>query len=105
MPRLAPAFALLLAAAVPAFASSDDAWQEFAGEVGKKCLEAAAPMLEGARVAVDPFGSERFGLAVLSGKAKGADVTVSYVCVMDKQTGVVELGSELSAETLGVTIP
>lgn len=105
MPRLAPALLLLLAAAVPALASSDDAWQEFAKEVGKKCLEAAAPMLEGARVAVDPFGSERFGLAVLSGKAKGADATVSYVCVMDKQSRTVELGSELPAETLGVTIP
>lgn len=105
MPRLAPAFVLFLAAAVPAFASSDDAWQEFADEVGKKCLEAAAPVLEQARAAVDPFGSERFGLAVLSGKAKGADATVTYVCVMDKQTGAVELGSELPAETLGVTIP
>lgn len=105
MPRLAPALLLLLVAAVPALASSDDAWQEFAKEVGDKCLEAAAPMLEGARVAVDPFGSERFGLAVLSGKAKGADVTVSYVCVMDKQSRAVELGSELSAETLAVTIP
>ncbi|MNE70383.1 hypothetical protein D3C80_1661730 [compost metagenome] len=105
MPRLPKAFFLVLCSAFPALASSDDAWQEFAREVGDKCLEAAAPMLEGARVAVDPFGSERFGLAVLSGKAKGADVTVSYVCVMDKQSRTVELGSELPAETLGVTIP
>lgn len=105
MPRLAPALFLFLAAAFPVLASSDDAWQEFAKEVGDKCLEAAAPMLEGARVAVDPFGSERFGLAVLSGKAKGAEATVSYVCVMDKQTRAVELGSELPADTLGVTIP
>jgi hypothetical protein len=105
MPRLSKAIFLLLCSAAPALASSDDAWQEFAKEVGDKCLEAAAPMLEGARVAVDPFGSERFGLAVLSGKAKGADVSVSYVCVMDKQSRAVELGSELPAETLGVTIP
>lgn len=83
MPRLVPAFALLLAA-VPALASSDEAWQEFAEEVGRKCLEAAAPALE---------------------QAKAADATVSYVCVMDKQTRAVELGSELPAETLGVTIP
>lgn len=103
--RLPKVFFLLLCSAVPVLASSDDAWQEFAKEVGDKCLEAAAPMLEGARVAVDPFGSERFGLAVLSGKAKGADVTVSYVCVMNKQSRTVELGSELPAETLGVTIP
>jgi len=36
MPRLAPALSLLLAAAVPALASSDDAWQEFAKEVGEE---------------------------------------------------------------------
>ena len=30
-------------------------------------------VIEKAAIAVDPFGSERFGLAVLSGKAKGGD--------------------------------
>ncbi len=94
-----------LAAASPALASSDDAWAEFAREVETKCLEAAAPMLENARAVVDPFGSERFGLAILTGKAKGADATVSYICVMDKQAGTAELGSELTADVVEVTVP
>ena len=105
MPRIAVTLTLVLASCLPAFASSDDAWQEFAAEVREKCLAAAEPALEKPAIAVDPFGSERFGLAILSGKAKGADATVSYVCVMDKQSRTVELGSELPAETLGVTIP
>lgn len=105
MSRFPSASALLLLAAVPAFASSDDAWEAFAREVEAKCLEAAAPVLEKAHAAVDPFGSERFGLAILSGKAKGADATVAYLCVMDKQSGKVELGSELAADLVRVSIP
>lgn len=105
MSRFTSASVLLLLATVPAFASSDDAWEAFAREVEAKCLEAAAPVLDKARAAVDPFGSERFGLAILSGKAKGAEATVAYICVMDKQSGKVELGSELTAEVVGVTVP
>ena len=60
-------------------------------------------MLESAQAVVDPFGSESFGLAVLTGKASGGDATVSYICIMDKQTGTVELGSELPADVLSVT--
>lgn len=98
------AFTLLLAAS-PALASSDEAWAEFASEVETRCLEAAAPTLENAKAVVDPFGSERFGLAILTGKAKGADATVSHICVMDKQTLTVELGSELTADVVEVTVP
>lgn len=105
MPRLAAMLALVLASCVPAHASSDDAWQEFAADVREKCLALAGPVLENPAVAVDPFGSERFGLAILSGKAKGADATVSYLCVMDKQTGAAELGSELAGDVVGVTVP
>lgn len=105
MPRIAVTLTLVLASCLPAFASSDDAWQEFAAEVREKCLAAAEPALEKPAIAVDPFGSERFGLAILSGKAKGADATVSYVCVMDKQTRTVELGSELGSDLVGVTVP
>jgi hypothetical protein len=97
-------FTLLLAAS-PALASSDEAWAEFAKEVETRCLEAAAPMLEEAKAVVDPFGSERFGLAILTGKAKGTDTTVSHICVMDKQTKTVELGSELTADVVGVAVP
>ncbi|HEV7434393.1 MAG TPA: hypothetical protein VGO22_05935 [Pseudorhizobium sp.] len=92
----------LLAVAGSASAASDEAWAQFARTVEEKCLAAAADMIETPRVLVDPFGSERFGLAVVTGKAKGADATISHICVMDKQSQTVELGSELSADQLRV---
>ncbi len=97
--------ALVLCAATPALSSSGDAWEEFAAAVREKCLAASADMLEQPAIAVDPFGSQGYGLAVLSGKPRGGDGTVSYLCVMDKQSREVELGSELGADVMGVTIP
>lgn len=105
MRHLMTAFMLLPFAAAPAAASSDQGWTEFANEVRGKCLEAAAPMLKDGKAAIDPFGSESFGLAVLTGKATGTDVDVSYLCVMNKQDGSIELGSELPADLVTVTIP
>lgn len=97
------ALALLLGAVVPAAASSDDAWAEYAEKVRAGCLAAAEPMVTAAEAVIDPFGSESFGLAVLTGKAKGGDATVSYICVMNKNDGSVEIGSELPSDVLGVT--
>jgi hypothetical protein len=103
--------ALLLAAfsslALPAVASSDDAWKEFVADVQTACLGAAKDTIEDAKVVVDPVGSENYGLAVLTGKAKGADAdaTISHICVYDKKTKAVELGSEFAGDTLKVEIP
>lgn len=97
------ALALLIGATLPAAASSDDAWAEFAEKVRTGCLAAAEPMLEDAAAVIDPFGSESFGLAVLTGKARGGDATVSYICVMDKKDGSIEIGSELPSDMLSVT--
>ena len=102
-PRTSLAVLALLTAANSAAASSDDAWAEFAKTVEEKCLAATGGMIEKPRAVVDPFGSEHFGLAVVTGKAKGADATISHICVMDKQSETVELGGELSAEQLQVT--
>ena len=95
--------AAVLICSVPAAASSGDAWAEFAEKVRSQCLAATEPMLEAAEAVVDPFGSESFGLAVMTGKAKGGDATVSYICIMDKQSGTVEIGSELPSDVLSVT--
>ncbi len=88
-----------------ATASSDDAWAEFAKEVETRCLAAVGDTIEAPRAVVDPFGSEKFGLALVTGKAKGAGVDITHICVMDKQTKAVELGSELGAEKLTIEIP
>ena len=45
------------------------------------------------------------GKVKLTGKSGGADATVSHICVYDKKTKAVELGSELSGDTLKVEIP
>ncbi|WP_045018384.1 hypothetical protein [Agrobacterium arsenijevicii] len=90
---------------MPAAASSDDAWKEFVADVQTACLTASQDMIEDAKVVVDPVGSENYGLAILTGKAKGADATISHICVYDKKTKAVELGSELAGDTLKVEIP
>ena len=94
--------ATLLAAALAlcagtAEASSDDAWAAFAQTVETKCLAAAKDMLDAPRAVVDPFG-----LAIVTGTAKGTTTEVSHICVMDKQTEAAELGSELGADRVAV---
>jgi hypothetical protein len=95
--------AMLALGAVQAEASSEDAWAEFAQTVEARCLTTAKDMLDAPRAVVDPFGSESYGLAIVTGTAKGTTTTVSHICVMDKQTQAAELGSELGAEQ--VTVP
>ncbi|MDP9570257.1 hypothetical protein [Agrobacterium cavarae] len=91
--------------ALPAAASSDSAWEAFVADVQAKCLDAGARLMDDAKAVVDPTGSENYGLAILTGKAKGADATVSHICVYDKKTKAVELGSELSADSVKVELP
>ncbi len=94
--------ALIATAVLPSvsFASSDDAWEAMRADVSAKCLEAAAGSIEAPQAVVDPFGSESFGLALVSGKPKGADGRISQICVYNKQTKAVELGGELTDEML-----
>ena len=95
---------LTLAALVlaPAFAhaSSGDAWEQMRADVSKKCIAAVGGSMEKPKAVVDPFGSEHFGLALVSGKAKGAKATITRICVYDKKTRTVELGSELTKDML-----
>tara|TARA_R110002020_G_scaffold6321_7_gene26593 strand:- start:1147 stop:1458 length:312 start_codon:yes stop_codon:yes gene_type:complete len=88
--------AVLLAAlpAAPAFAASDDAWAAFAAEVETGCLQATSTMLEKAQAVVDPFGSESYGLAIVSGETADGRAT-AIVCVFDKQSKAVQIGGEL----------
>ncbi|KQV43568.1 MULTISPECIES: hypothetical protein [unclassified Rhizobium] len=81
-------------------ASSGDAWEAMRADVSEKCLAAAGASMESAKAVVDPFGSERFGLALVSGKAKGAEAAITQICVYDKQAKTVELGSELTEDML-----
>jgi hypothetical protein len=84
------------ALAGPALAASDDAWEAFRADVEAKCLAAAEPLFQTATATVDPFGSASYGLALVTGPAKGAtETTISAICVFDKQAKTVEIGGEL----------
>lgn len=85
-------FALL--GALPAFAASDDAWAEFAAKVEQSCITATGGMLEDAKAVVDPFGSESYGLAIVTGTVATAK-PAAIVCVFDKQAETVQIGGEL----------
>lgn len=84
--------ALALSLSGSAAASSDDAWAAFQKEVATRC-KAAATKDSGVKtwtVSVSAFGSQSFGMAILTGKAKGG-VPVKYACAMNKQTKATEV--------------
>ncbi|MBB4184955.1 hypothetical protein GGE07_001584 [Sinorhizobium terangae] len=88
-----------------AHASSGDAWEEFRADVSAKCIAAAAESLEDVNAIVDPFGTESYGVALVSGKPKGGDGNVTQICVYDKQTKAVELGGEIGAQVIPASKP
>jgi len=101
-------FATTLAGiSIPTFAqaSSPDAWKEFNAQVEQKCAEATADMFRKPQVAVDPVGSENFGLAIVFGRSKEVKGRAAVVCVVNKKTGVVELGTEMSNDIIRVRKP
>lgn len=85
--RLAACLALL---ASPAAASSGEAWAQFRVEVAAACLA----LVEGpgtATIEVNPFGSESYGVALVTlSSGDGAD---RMVCVYDKASGKAELSA------------
>ncbi len=97
--RLRTALLLLLLGtpltARPGLAATEQEWAAFRADVSAKCLAAAEPLFETATAVVDPFGSERFGLALIEGKARGAAVTIRAICVYDKVAKTAEIGGEL----------
>lgn len=100
--RTALAIATLLSAtcALQANASSDDAWGAFQKDVSKACITAAKGLIDNGKAVVDPFGSQSYGLAVVTGKAHGAKVTISTICAYDKKTKKAEVGGEISSDQL-----
>ncbi len=87
----------------PAIAASDDAWAEFQAEVEAGCIAAAATLLSEATAVVDPFGSESYGFAIVTGLTP-AGTTASTICVMNKQTKAFEIGGELAVNVTPVEV-
>lgn len=101
----AATIAAVLSAGAAARASSPDAWKQFNAEVEQKCAEAAREMFRKPQVAVDPVGSESFGLAIVYGRSKEVKGRAAVICAVHKKTGVVELGTEMSSELVRVRKP
>jgi hypothetical protein len=82
---LAPALAAL---AAPMSAATEEEWAAFRQEVARACI---ALVGEGVRVAVEvnPFGSEHFGVALLTITTPAGRDRVA--CIVDKATGAAEL--------------
>lgn len=95
------AAAALLSLSNAAHASSDEAWKQLAADVEAKCKKAAVT-IEKTSASVDPFGSAHYGLALVTGKPKGANGLIAQICVYDKEKKTVEIGSELDAKQLGL---
>jgi hypothetical protein len=97
--------AAVLSAGAGAHASSPDAWKQFNAEVEQKCADAARDMFRKPQVAVDPIGSENFGLAIVYGRSKEVKGRAAVVCVVNKKNGAVELGTEMSNDLIRVRKP
>ena len=91
-------FGAVTLAANAAQAATPEAWNEFQQAVAEACLAKAEPLFETAAAIVDPFGSESYGLALIQGKARGADAEIAAICVYDKVEKVAEIGGELPME-------
>jgi hypothetical protein len=88
--RLAACLAL---AASPALASSGDAWEEFREDVRAACL--ALVQVQGTvTIEVNPFGTESYGVALVTVKADWGEDRMA--CVFDKVSGKAELSASFS---------
>jgi hypothetical protein len=99
------ALTLLPLLATGAQASSDDAWGAFQADVSKACVSAAKGLIDNGKALTDPYGSESYGMAIVTGKPKGvknAKTTISTICVYDKTTRRAEIGGEIPASQLVV---
>lgn len=92
-----PAAIAALAAAGPAAASSDDAWQTFRDQVAAACTALARPLAGGAEmtVEVDPFGSESHGVAIVT--LVRPDGRERMICITDKTPEGTGAAAELTA--------
>lgn len=102
---LLTAAALMLPFTHAALASSDEAWKALAKDVRAKCREAALEHLKPVRVVVDPTGTDKYGLAIAFGKLKNSEDRASFICLYDKTTKTVTLGSELKEDVVRIRMP
>ncbi len=89
-------------AALPAQASSPDAWEAFRADVEKSCLASLPEALGTPDVFVEPTGTQSFGIAAVEGLSPESKSRITYVCIYDKQKQTVEVSPPIAAEFLHV---
>lgn len=82
-----------------AMAASEEAWDDFRADVRKACLTKGEELVETPAIVVDPFGSESYGYALMTGMEKGSANVRSVVCVFDKQSRTAEVSAPLDLAT------
>jgi hypothetical protein len=97
--------ALSLATPGAAFAASNNASDPFASEVEQKCTDVAGGDFRRPQVVVDPSGTQSYGVAIIMGRSKELRGRAAVICVVDRKTGKVELGSPLSPDVVRVRGP
>jgi len=75
-----------------AVATTTESADGFRQQVGAACVEAARLSIGDGQASVDPTGSNSYGLAVVR---SNIDPKVAVICVYDKRTRSVELGSHM----------
>ena len=99
------AAAATVAIPMAASASSPDAWAEFNETMKTKCAEAAKAEFRRVEVVVDPTGTETYGVALVYGRLKAEKARGAAICVMDKKSGKVEIGTTLGPDVVRVMRP
>jgi hypothetical protein len=97
--------ALALLMPVSALAQNNGVSDPFAKEVEQKCTAAAGEVFRKPMIAVDPSGTETYGVAILYGRSKELKGPAAVVCVVDRKTGKVEIGTPLGKEVVRVRRP
>jgi hypothetical protein len=88
--------AALALSTTPALASSEDAWKAFRENVRNACGKAVAGRLKDAKIDVDPFGSESYGVAIARGVSTDAKAPRAIVCIYDKRSKAAEASGEFA---------
>lgn len=83
----------------PALASSNAAWTQFRSDVEQACRAAAGDGFLIKTIAVDPFGSNSYGLARLTGHEPGTRHRQQLLCAYDKHSKQAEVGTPMALAT------
>jgi hypothetical protein len=97
--------ALMLAMPGAAFAASEQASDQFAQEMEQKCTDAVGDMFRRPMIAVDPDGTQSYGVAIVYGRSREMRGPAAVICVMDKKTGRIEVGSPMGKDIVRVRKP